>query len=100
MAKGKYRLVCDREVIQKAFAWYNGALGDRIGTIGPVGARLEDAMPMLRRRHIKVPNTSPKREGPYDRGHQVQGIGHKLIVDINLKPVALRSVKIERQREK
>jgi hypothetical protein len=51
-------LVCDREVIQKAFVWYNGALGDSIDTIGPVGAPLEDAMPMLRRRHIKVPNGS------------------------------------------
>jgi hypothetical protein len=54
MAKEKYRLVCDREVIQKAFVWYNGALGDSIDAIGPVGAPLEDAMPMLRRRHIKV----------------------------------------------
>jgi hypothetical protein len=99
MAKGKYRLVCDREVIQKAFVWYNGTLGDSIDAIGPVGAQLEDAMPMLRR-DIKVPNTSQKREGSYNRGHLVQGSVLKLIVDINLKLVALRSVEIGRQREK
>jgi hypothetical protein len=57
MAKGKYRLVWDREVIQKALAWYNGALVDRIGTIGVIGVLLEETMPMLRR-HIKIPNTS------------------------------------------
>jgi hypothetical protein len=62
MAKGNYRLVCNREVVQKAFVWYKGALGDGIGTIGPVGARLEDAMPMLRREHIKAPNASQKKE--------------------------------------
>jgi hypothetical protein len=60
MAMWKYRLVCDREVVQKAFVWYKGALGDSIDTIGPVGAQLEDAMPVLRR-HIKVPNTSQKK---------------------------------------
>jgi hypothetical protein len=60
MAKGKYRLVCDREVIQKAFVWYNRALGDSVDTIGPVGAQLEEAMPVLRKRHFKVPNASQK----------------------------------------
>lgn len=47
MPMGKYRLVCDREVIQKTFVWYNRALGDCIDAIGPVGAQLEKAMPML-----------------------------------------------------
>jgi len=82
MAKWEYRLVCDREVIQKAFIWYKGALSDSIDTIGPVGAQLEDAMPVLRR-HIRVPNTSQKRERSYNRGHLVQGSVLKLIVDIN-----------------
>jgi hypothetical protein len=49
MVKGRYRLVWDREVIQKALAWYNGALVDRFGTIVEIGALQEDAMPMLRR---------------------------------------------------
>lgn len=61
MAKGKYRLVRDREVIQKAFARYNGALGDSIDPVGPVGATLEEAMPMLWRRHMKAPNASQKK---------------------------------------
>jgi hypothetical protein len=91
MAKGKYRLVCDREVIQKAFVWYNGALGDSIDTIGPVGARLKEAMPMLRRRHIKIPNASQK-ERSYNRSHQVQGIVLKFIANVNLKSVTLKSV--------
>lgn len=54
-------MACDREVIQKAFVWYNGALGDRIDTISPIGAQLEEAMPMLRKKHIKVPNPSQKQ---------------------------------------
>jgi hypothetical protein len=57
MAKGKYRLVWDREVIQKALAWYDGALVDRFGTIVVIGALLEETMPMLRR-HIKITNAS------------------------------------------
>lgn len=61
MAMRKYRLVWDREVIQKAVARYNGALSDSIDTVGPVSARLEEAMPMLRTRHIKVPKAA-KRE--------------------------------------
>jgi hypothetical protein len=52
MAKDKYVLVGDREVIQKAFVWNNGALGDSIDPIGPIGARLEDAVPMLRRSYV------------------------------------------------
>lgn len=61
MDKGKHRLAWDREVVQKAFVWYDGALCDRIDTIGPVGVQLEDAMPMLRRGNIKVPNPSLKQ---------------------------------------
>lgn len=59
--QGKHRLAWDREVVQKAFVWYDGALCDRIDTIGPVGVQLEDAMPMLRRGNIKVPNPSLKQ---------------------------------------
>jgi hypothetical protein len=91
-------LVWDREVIQKAFVWYNGALVDRIGTIGVVGVLLEETMPMLRR-HIKVPNASQKRERSHNRGLQVQRSVFEFIGDVNLKPVALRRVEIGRQQE-
>jgi hypothetical protein len=101
MAKGKYRLFCDGEVIQEAFVRYNGALGYRIGTIGPAGGLLEEAMPMLRRRYVNVPNASQKkRDISYDRSHQVQGSVLKLILDVNLNLVALGCVKIEMKREK
>ena len=54
---------------------------------------------MLRRRRIKALNASQKGERPYDGGHLVQGIVLKLVVDVDLKLVALRSVGIEMQRE-
>ena len=47
MNKENYILVRNREVIHKAFVWYNGTLCDISRTIGVVGVLLEDAMPML-----------------------------------------------------
>jgi hypothetical protein len=44
---------------------------------------------------VKVPNASQKREMSYNRSHLVQGSVLEFIGDVNLKPVALRSVEIE-----
>jgi len=98
MAKGRYRFVWDREIIQKIFAWYNGALIDTIGTIVPVGVLLEDTMPMLRRHQYS--KIHPKKERSYDRSHPVQGSVLKFIADANSKSVALRIFEIERQQKK
>ena len=96
MNKGNYILFRDRKVIDKTFLWYNGTLCDTSRSIDIVGVHLEDAMPVLFGRYIKVPNTFTK-EKSYNSSYQVQGIVLEFIGNCNLEPVALWNVKIKRK---
>ena len=42
----------------------------------------------------------PKQKRSYNGGHLIQGSVLELVVDVDLKPVALMSVEIKRQQEK
>jgi len=61
VSKGHYRLARDFKVIYEVFKWYEGTLSDKGRTIGIVAGTLEEAMPMLQRKHIKTPKRVPER---------------------------------------
>jgi hypothetical protein len=73
VSKGHYRLARDFKVIYKVLLWYNGTLGDKSRTIVVVGGLLEEAMPMLQEKHIKIPKAHPRKRKSYNRSYQVQG---------------------------
>jgi hypothetical protein len=61
VSKGHYCLVRDFKVIYKVVIGYNGTLSDKGRTVVIVGGLLEEAMPMLKGKHVKTRKRVPEK---------------------------------------